>query len=129
MKKPNENITSINADIKQIIVVRKDLDLPKGKLCVQVAHAAVAAYIETSHKYPKWASEWLKRGQKKVVLKVSDQKELLSLYERLKAMNIPVVLITDAGLTVLPPNTITCIGIGPIPSNIIDPITRELKLL
>ena len=116
-------------DLKQIIIIRKDLDLPKGKLCAQVAHAAVSAFIETKKKYPQWAEKWLKMGQKKIVLKVPTLKELLEIFNKVKEMNLPVVLIEDAGLTVLPPGTITCIGIGPVPSQLIDKVTGHLKLL
>lgn len=116
-------------ELKQVIIVRKDLDLSKGKLCTQVAHAAVSAFLATKKQYPKWAKEWLKEGQKKIVLKVSSIDELLSIFNKLTEAKIPTVLIRDAGLTQLPPDTITCIGAGPVPAPIIDRITGHLKLL
>ena len=60
--------------MKQVILVRMDLKLPKGKLAAQVAHASTEALLK-SHKddITKWRSE----GMKKVVLKVDDQKELM----------------------------------------------------
>ncbi len=116
-------------ELKQVIVVRKDLGLPKGKLCVQVAHAAVTAYIEARKKNPEWANKWLLEGQKKIVVVVKDLDELLRIYEEASKSDIPVALIRDAGLTTVPPGTITCVGIGPAPACIIDRITGKLKLL
>ncbi len=115
--------------LKQVIIVRKDLKLPKGKLCVQVAHASVSAMLETEKIRKDWVTEWLKQGQKKVVLKVDNLEELLKIKKILDENQIPNILIRDAGLTVLPPNTITCLGIGPVPEEIIDKFTGHLKLL
>jgi len=120
---------SVNNDIKQVIIVRKDLDLPKGKLCVQVAHAAVSAFLETKKRYPDWAKKWLETGQKKIVVKVKSIGELLTLHKKIEECNLPAVLVTDAGLTVLPPGTITCLGVGPAPAKLVDRITKNLKLL
>ncbi len=116
-------------NLKQVILVRKDLGLPKGKLCVQVAHASLSAYLEAEKKHPEWAQKWLNSGQKKIVLKVNTLDELLEIYNKAVQLDLPTVLIRDAGLTVLPPNTITSVGIGPAPENIIDKITGHLKLL
>jgi len=111
-------------EIKQVIIVRKDLKLSKGKLASQVAHAAISAAEKS-----KWKDEWLKQGQKKVVLKCNSKEELLELYEKAKEMNLPSELIYDAGKTQLEPGTLTCVGIGPAPSEEIDKLTRNLKLL
>ncbi len=93
---------------KQAIVVRKDLKLKKGKLAVQVAHASVLAADKSSVK-----KEWEKEGQKKVVLECQNLQELISLYQKAIAANLPVALVIDAGLTQIPKGTKTCIGIGP----------------
>ena len=64
---------------KQVILVRTDLKLPKGKLSVQVAHAS----LEAAMKSPRDAvDEWRSEGGKKVVLKVADLNELKN-YEAL----------------------------------------------
>jgi len=116
-------------ELKQVIIVRKDLKLPKGKLCIQVAHAALSAYLETLEKKPEWAKKWLESGQKKILVKVDNLDEL---YERMKIaieLDIPNFLVKDAGLTVLEPGTITCLGLGPAPAHIIDKVTGDLKLV
>ena len=111
---------------KQVILVRQDLKLPKGKLAVQVSHASVAALVK-SHKddIVKWQSE----GMKKIVLKVKDLDELMLYKKQAEDAGLVVALIEDAGKTVLKPGTITCIGIGPDKEEKIDKITGKLKMV
>lgn len=116
-------------EYKQVIVVRTDLKMSKGKLAAQVAHAAVSALLETLKEHKEWVNEWIKQGQKKVILRVESEKELLDIYERAKIKQLPVALIIDAGRTELQPGTKTCVGIGPASSKRIDEVTGELKLL
>ncbi|MCD6563552.1 MAG: peptidyl-tRNA hydrolase [Thermoproteales archaeon] len=115
--------------MKQVIVVRIDLKMGKGKLATQVAHAAVTAYETVRNIKYKWAIDWLTQGQRKIVLKVENLEILLKIYNEVVAMGLPAVLIRDSGLTQLKPGTITALGIGPVPSELIDPITGKLKLL
>lgn len=111
---------------KQAIIVRNDLELGKGKLATQVAHASVGA-MEHANKavVKKWGNE----GAKKVVLKVESLGKLKELHKRAEAAKLPCFVVRDAGLTQLEPGTITCIGIGPAQERDIDKITSELKLL
>ena len=114
---------------KQIIAVRTDLDMSRGKLAVQVAHGSVSASEQARvHKQDVWR-DWLREGQKKVVVKVSSEEELLDLRRQAISHNLPHALIRDAGMTELPPGTITALGIGPAKAEIIDEVTGELKLL
>ena len=111
---------------KQVIVVRKDLKIGKGKLAVHVAHASLEAYELVNKKVKE---KWKKEGAKKVVLKVKNLEKLLEVYEKAKRENLPVVLIRDAGKTQLKEGVITCIAIGPAEETKIDKITGKLKLL
>lgn len=111
-------------ELKQVIVVRKDLELGKGKLAAHVAHAAVSTAEES-----KFKKEWIKDMQKKTVLKCNTLDELIQIYETAKREGLPVAIIRDAGLTQIPEGTITCVGIGPAPAERIDKITGKLKLL
>ena len=61
--------------IKQVVVVRTDLDMGKGKIAAQVGHACVLGAEHVRKSNPDWFSEWWK-GQEKVVLKVANLKEL-----------------------------------------------------
>ena len=112
--------------MKQVIVVNTSLKLPKGKLAAQVAHAAVGAFLEAS---PQAQSTWLADGMPKVVLKGHSAEELLGLQRLARQHHIPVCLIQDAGRTVVPTGTVTCIGLGPADDTEIDALTGEFKLL
>ena len=116
-------------EFKQVIVVRKDLDMGTGKIAAQVAHAAVMGAFRVSRTNPNWLTEWLDGGQAKVVLKVQSMAELAQVRKDADALQLPVVQIEDKGLTQIPPGTTTCIGIGPAPENSIDRVTNKLKLL
>ncbi len=114
---------------KQVIVVRADLKMTKGKTCAQVAHASLSS-AEKAMKYNgDWYRAWKKEGQKKVILKISGERELYLLYEMAKGAMLPCFIVNDAGLTELPPNTTTTLGIGPAPDRDVDGITGDLKLL
>lgn len=117
------------ADLKQVIVVRTDLKMGKGKLAVQVAHASVSALEQARKLKPKWVEAWFAQNQRKICVKVSSDKELRILKGRINDVELPNALIEDAGLTQLEPGTLTCLGIGPVPSEIADRYTGELKLL
>ncbi|MCC7552078.1 peptidyl-tRNA hydrolase Pth2 [Candidatus Micrarchaeota archaeon] len=118
-----------NSPIKQVIVIRKDITLGKGKLAGQVAHAAVAGYRIVMGDNPEVVAKWEMWGEKKVVVKVENEKELVDLFQKLKDKKIPVALIRDAGLTQIKPGTKTCFAIGPWYEDQIDKFTKDLKLL
>ena len=111
---------------KQVILVREDLRLPRGKLAAQVAHASLEAVLKADKKI---VQKWRDEGAKKVVLKVNDENELLKYKDMLERTKIKTALITDAGHTVLTPGTITCLGIAPEEEGIIDKITGKLRMV
>jgi PTH2 family peptidyl-tRNA hydrolase len=114
---------------KLVVVVRKDLDIGKGKLCVQVAHAAVECVLEQLNKNKEIVEKWREEGAKKIVVYVENLEKLMDIYNKAKKEGLNTVLIKDAGLTQLEPGTITCVGIGPDYEDKIDKITGTLKLL
>ncbi len=111
---------------KQVIVVRRDLRLDKGKLAVQVAHASLDSYKKSP---PAFRDEWESEGSKKVVARAETLKELLDLQKQARSLGLPCSLIRDAGRTQLKPGTITCLGIGPAQEMDIDRVTGKLKIL
>lgn len=100
-----------------------------GKLAAQVAHAAVsgAEHVMTSNS--SWFVKWFSSGQAKIVVKVHSLEDLHRIKRNAQALGLPVVQVQDRGLTQIPEGTITCLGIGPAPSPLIDRITKDLKLL
>ena len=112
--------------MKQVILVRSDLQLPKGKMAAQVAHASVEAVLKSSSaKVDAWHAE----GMKKIVLKVKDEKELLHYQQMAKKERLVAAVITDAGHTVVAPGTKTTCGIGPDEDEKIDRLTAHLGMV
>jgi PTH2 family peptidyl-tRNA hydrolase len=123
------SISSVSVDMKefkQMILIRKDLKMSKGKIAAQASHASVAALLK-SHKDD--LKTWKDQGMKKVVLAVDSKKELLKYKEDAEDAGLVVALVTDAGMTEVEPGTMTCLGIGPHPVEKIDPVTGNLKML
>ncbi len=118
----------MSEEFKMVIVVRSDIKLSPVKMSSQVAHAAVNCDFSAKKNYKKFFNAWYDEGQKKVVVKVQNMKELRELQFQAKSDGLPNSLITDAGHTQLPPGTVTCLGIGPGPEEAIDKITGHLKL-
>lgn len=114
---------------KQVIVFRSDLRLSRGKTAAQAGHAAVSAAEEARKHRKEWFDGWLREGQCKIAVKVPNEKTLTELGEQTKEMGLPCALIVDRGLTEIPPNTVTCLGIGPAPAERVDKVTGKLPLL
>src|SRR3990167_3977836 len=119
-------------ETKQVIVIRKDLGMRKGKFAAQAAHASIAVFLKNPNIKKNTLSisidddikDWLITGQAKIVVFVESEQELLDLYDAAKRKDIRCSLIIDAGRTEfdgLP--TKTAIAIGPAQSSIIDTIT------
>jgi len=122
--------------IKQVIVMRHDLNMRKGKYAAQASHASMAFLghrIEDAKRLEPALSavqeEWFESSFAKVVCKVSSEEELLEIYNKAKAVGLEVHLITDSGRTEfhgVP--TKTCLAVGPDTAERIDPVTGHLGL-
>ena len=112
--------------MKQVIIVRRDLKMGKGKISSQVSHASVeAVMISDKDKVNSWRDE----GMKKVVCKIDNLQELLDLKEIAKKNKLKFALIKDAGRTQIEKGSITCLAIGPDEDEVIDKVSGGLKLL
>ncbi len=118
--------------VKQVILYRRDLNMRKGKIAAQVAHASLAVLLRRDEGSwgrlsvpldPAMAS-WIARGTAKVVLSVESEADLLRAYEEARARGLPAELVTDAGRTEFKgvPTRTTC-AIGPARAADIDAIT------
>ena len=101
----------------------------KGKIAVQVGHAAITAAEESKRTHPDWWRRWLEEGQCKVAVKVDTESDLSKLNEEARELGLPSAIIRDSGLTQISPGTATCVGIGPAPAELVDKITGNLPLL
>jgi peptidyl-tRNA hydrolase, PTH2 family len=112
--------------MKQVIIIRSDIKMSKGKTAAQACHASVSAALKSQKEVlRKWESE----GQKKVILKARSLQELLDLNEKCKKNELTHCVISDAGLTELSPGTVTALGIGPDDEKKIDKVSGSLALL
>ncbi|HYD02880.1 MAG TPA: peptidyl-tRNA hydrolase Pth2 [Alphaproteobacteria bacterium] len=114
------------SDYKQIILVRNDLKLPKGKMAAQAAHASVEAVLKSDKDIVK---KWRSVGMGKIVLKVDSLEDIYKYNDEAKKLGLITSVITDAGKTVVEPGTTTCMAIGPDVSAKIDKITKDLKMM
>jgi peptidyl-tRNA hydrolase, PTH2 family len=111
---------------KQCLIIRNDVKMSCGKRCAQAAHASIGAFNNADKALQK---AWFSEGQKKVVLKANDERTLFELKVIAERAGISSSLIQDAGLTEIPPGTITALGLGPARTEDLDKITGNLTLL
>ena len=112
--------------LKQVILVRDDLEMKKGKMAAQCAHASVEAALKSDKKL---LSQWLNEGMKKVVLRVDSLKELLDYKRKAEDAGLTTSLITDSGKTFFNRPETTCLAIGPNEENKIDTVSGKLSLI
>ena len=134
---------SKNYDYKQVIVLRKDLNMRKGKMCAQSSHASFAAVLGPKHNHffgLVWRvirmianpdiRGWLAGRFAKIAVSVNSEEELMDIYNQAKDAGMVCSLIQDAGFTEfggVP--TYTAVAVGPAINTEIDKITGHLKLL
>jgi peptidyl-tRNA hydrolase, PTH2 family len=130
MQKPSPKETMAKTDIdfryKQCLIIRNDVKMSCGKRCAQAAHASIGAYNNADKSLQK---AWLSEGQKKVVLRANDERTLYELKVIAERSGVSSSLIQDAGMTEIPPGTITALGLGPARTEDLDKITGMLTLL
>ena len=132
------SLTNLSLDNKMVLVVRTDLNMSKGKVAAQCAHAAVACYKKALKKTPGFVKQWELFGQAKVTLKAPDftkedvkkdqSHSLQNLANEAQHLGITACVIHDAGHTQIEKGSSTVLGIGPAPSKTIDLVTGHLKL-
>lgn len=122
-------VDSSDFSYKLIIVVRTDIKMSKGKVAAQAGHAAVSASEYARKNRPEWWTPWIMEGQCKIAVKAKSEHQIIEIERKARNAGLPVALIVDRGLTEIPPNTTTCLGIGPAPANKVDAITGNLSLL
>jgi PTH2 family peptidyl-tRNA hydrolase len=134
----------IEEQMKQVVIVRKDLRMRAGKMAAQVAHASMM-FITTQFPWDIDESEkltypvhltykdrvWLAEGFTKIVAGVDSLDELLEIeYAAEKADIRRINRVVDKGLTEFRGRpTLTCICLGPDREELINTVTGHLRLL
>jgi PTH2 family peptidyl-tRNA hydrolase len=135
LDKPEDTMS----DVKQVIVVRKDLNMKKGKLAAQVAHASMKFLVDNNEaqrgdevviKLTPAEATWLSGSFTKIVVGVDSEDALKDLIFKAEIEDVEVHPIIDAGRTEfngVP--TLTCAAFGPCEGALLDRITGNLKLI
>ena len=129
-------------ETKQVIIIRKDLKMRKGKMVAQGAHASMKAILDEGHNTPgglqdvytirlnEEMKDWLLGIFTKICVSVDSEDELLSIYNQAVIMGICCSLIQDVGKTEfngVP--TYTAVAVGPAEVELVNSLTGHLKLL
>ncbi|XP_038217549.1 peptidyl-tRNA hydrolase 2, mitochondrial-like [Zerene cesonia] len=117
------------SEYKLVLVVRTDLGMSKGKIAAQCGHAAVGAFEKALKADPEGLKCWQMTGQAKVAVKTDSVDDMKQIADNAKKMGIITSMIRDAGRTQIAPNSITVLGVGPAPKDVVDKVTGHLKLL
>jgi len=128
------------SNMKQMIVIRKDLNMRKGKMVAQGAHASMAAilgWVDQGHWHghailvpDDRVVEWLRGAFTKVCVAVNSEAELIEIHEKAKDAGLITSIIQDAGKTEFDGvPTYTAVAVGPDTHENLQPLTGELKLL
>lgn len=131
--------------IKQVIVMRKDLNMRKGKIAAQAGHAVLSVVLKKMNMLDQffWSVEedkivfegdevlddWFANSYTKICLYVNSEQELLNLKSEADKLGFITSLIKDNGTTEfngVP--TYTCLAFEPLPAEKIDVLTGNLPL-
>jgi len=107
--------------LKQLLVIRKDLNMSIGKLIAQAVHAS-----QRSGEVPDYTAT---RMPACIVVYVKTEKALLKLQAKCDDIGIPNGLQRDGGRTELPVDTITALSIGPAVEEEVDKIGSRLQVV
>lgn len=137
---------------KQMIVMRRDLKMRKGKIAAQAGHACVEAvlmalaregrldqvriapsggwvYLDEGTMPATPLADWFSAGVAKVCVYVDSEEALLDLADKGREQGFVCALVRDAGLTEFHgESTYTCLAFEPLRADQIDPLTGELPL-
>lgn len=112
--------------LKQVIILRKDLGLRKGKMIAQGCHASRGAAKLADEQN---VSNWERKGETKIVVGINGEENLLDLYKEMNSAGLPTKLVRDHGHTEIEEGTMTAVGVGPSQNEKIDEFTSNLSLL
>ena len=135
-------------EAKQMIIMRRDLKMRKGKIAAQSGHACVEAVLKALQKENRFdqlvdedgymtlntedvtpLTQWFQKGVAKVCVYVDSEEELLALHKKAVELGYLDALIQDAGYTEfhgVP--TYTCMALEPLYLDDANKITGDLPL-
>jgi len=125
-------------NIKQVIVMRHDLKMRRGKQIAQGAHASMSFLTRRlqslssicMNDFSPNEQAWIMGSFAKVCVRCNSEEELMAVHDKAIEMGLEVHLITDSGRTEFHgQQTRTCLAIGPDEASKINQVTGQLELL
>jgi PTH2 family peptidyl-tRNA hydrolase len=116
-------------ELRMYLVWRNDLAIPFGKALGQSGHAFVSAVIIADRHDRDLVDLYLLHSQPKIVVKCKNLDALLRAKTECDAIEMNCYLVTDAGRTVFPEPTVTCLAIGPCYRDELPKFIRRMQLL
>lgn len=122
--------------VRQVIIMRTDLDMPIGKMIAQGAHASEGATLQISKRLQVmdmelWENmqDWNTNGKTKIVVGIDSEEKLLNLIEKARENFINVYSVIDNAKTHFTEPTLTCACLGIDTKENLDKVTKRLRLL
>lgn len=130
-------------ETKQVIVIRKDLHMRRGKEIAQGAHAAMMWLVKRLHPYFPGRPDlggmlggfnaaelaWLEERFTKVTCQVDNLDELEAVARKAEEAGVMCYVVQDAGFTEFGDvPTVTALAVGPDTVENVDKVTRDLRL-
>ena len=113
--------------LKQIIILRTDLNMRRGKEIAQGAHSSMGAYL--GNRRDPFVRMWLQGAFAKIAVGIRTEEEMLDLHQRAKEGGLAPCLIQDSGRTEFKGvPTYTSLTIGPGEPEKVAELTQHLKL-
>lgn len=114
------------SNIKQVIIVRTDLNMRKGKMCAQSAHASMKVFFDRMkfegsnfYHYKDCITtfthemlEWMQGSFTKIVVGCNSEQELFDLQKQADEVGIVNAIILDNGNTEFKEICPVCLGSG-----------------
>ena len=139
ISEPDQHERGKPLKVKQVILIRKDLKMRRGKEIAQGSHASIAFLTTALRDQPggdpaslrvsldSASRQWVALGMTKICLRVDSAEQLISCHEAALAAGLKSHLIRDSGRTEFAGvPTLTACAIGPDDAARIDSVTGEL---
>jgi peptidyl-tRNA hydrolase, PTH2 family len=116
----------LEVTVKQVIIIRTDLGMPKGKMIAQGAHASMQFMVNDL----KWWIKtplltWSNEGMAKIVLGTDSLDVLDEIHSKALNAGMLAYFVVDSGKTTVPPGSVTALAIGPADNEELDKITGK----
>lgn len=119
----------LSTELRMVLIVRQDLLMGIGKAMGQAGHAFTMTLLLAQERIPEVVEDYLTDAQPKIVVGCKNLAALLRAQDECRDAGLVCVLVRDAGRTVFPEPTDTCMGIGPCRRIDLPKFVQRMRLL